>query len=69
MERVLGASPQVASAVARAAWTARCARRMEELAVDFGLEQARAVANVLADDAAFRACEPEAVAFSVVRGR
>lgn len=60
---------QVASTVARAAWIARCARRVAELADDVELEQARAVAEVLVDDEQLRDLLPEVVAERIVNGR
>lgn len=62
-------SDRAALTLARAAWVARCARCMAELAADLGLEQARAVAEALADDVMLRALEPEAAAIRIVRGR
>lgn len=62
-------SPEAASTLAKAAWIARCARRMAELAGDVELEQARAVAEVLAEDEEFRALSPERVGGRLVRGR
>jgi hypothetical protein len=69
MERVLETSPQVASAVARAAWVARCARRMAECAGDVELEQAWAVAQVLVDDVGLSKVPPEVIGERIVRGR
>ena len=62
-------SPEAAATLAQAAWVARCARRMAELAGDIELEQARAVAQALGDDEQLRRLSPEAVGERMVRGR
>lgn len=62
-------SPEAALTLARAAWIARCARSMHAFAWDVELEQARAVAEVLADDRGLRALSPEAVGERMVQSR
>ena len=69
MARTLDISPQVASTVARAAWVARCARRMAESAGDVQLEQAWAVAQVLVEDEELSRVSPEVIGERIVHGR
>jgi hypothetical protein len=69
MPGVMTWSPEAAATLAQAAWVARCARHMAEIAGDVELEQARAVAQALGDDEQLRRLSPEAAAERMVRGR
>lgn len=62
-------SPEAALTLARAAWIARCARSMAAFGWGIELEQARAVAEVLADDRGLRALSPERVGKRMVQMR